>query len=185
MRAPLTQSLLATIESLDPLLRGRVLGGIRRGAVDEVRSALPITWVPFPVHMEIVGALSRVVGEEEFVHVWRRTMVGAFGRPFLRSFVAMSKTIFEFKPAGLFSKASHIYHHVTRGLGSLTFAPETAETGIAHLWGFPSGFAFRTYAEGMCGCFLAALDILDHPGTSELAEVNERIGSAKYRIAWK
>jgi hypothetical protein len=170
MRAPLTQSLLATIDSLEPGLRSDVLGKVRRSTLDEVRGALPIVWLPFSSHMEIVESLSRVVG--------------AFGRPFLRSFVAMSKTLFDFNPLGLLGKSEHIYHHVTRGLGSLTFAAEGNHGGTAVLWGFPSGFAFRMYSEGMRGCFLAALDILSFTGSADIVEINERVGSARFRIVW-
>jgi hypothetical protein len=185
MRAPLTQSLLATIDSLEPGLRSDVLGGVRRAALDDVRGALPIVWVPFSTHMEIVESLSRVVGNEEYVRVWRKTMTGAFGRPFLRSFVAMSKTLFDFKPQGLLGKSEHIYRHVTRDLGSLTFTTAGENGGVAALWGFPSGFAFREYSEGMRGCFLAGLEILRYTGTAEIVELNEGVGSARFRIDWR
>ncbi len=184
MRAAQTQSLLAAIGRLSPRERDEVLGRIGAASLQQAESALALGWLPMSLHMRISDHLRDVVGAERNVNVWRDTMLRSFERPFLKSFVSMTVSIFGLTPGGLFRRADRVYEHITRGLGVLRFEPTGPRSGNVELTGFPaSRYRFVCYVEGLEGCLGATIAVCGARDQVTVTHVDD-VGDASYRVSW-
>jgi hypothetical protein len=163
-----------------------IVARIGGAAIERVKGTLPVLFLPMSLHMHISDCIRDVVGPERNVEIWRETMVTSFGRPFLKSFVAMTISIFGVTPTGLLNRAENVYEHITRRTGRLSFTPSASSDreGRMDLRGFPADrYRFICYVEGLAGCLEATLDICKTPGTVRVLEHDPK-GDVTYGIAW-
>ena len=185
MRAAQTQSLLAAVERLPAGERAKIRALIGEAAVERAREALPVSFLPMSLHMHVSDCIRDVVGPARNVEVWRETMLLAFDRPLLRSFVDMTTRIFGISPAGLFKRSQKVNELITRNAGSLTFALTGPHEGTLTLVGFPAHqFRFACYVEGVAGCLEATIALCRCTGTVKVVEQGAD-GRVTYAIEWR
>ncbi|NUP06773.1 MAG: hypothetical protein HOW73_12025 [Polyangiaceae bacterium] len=184
IRAALTQSLLAALRRLPSGEGKRILQAIPAHDIEEATAALAIGWLPMSLHMRISDAIRDAVGPERNVEVWRWTMRDAFGRPLLKSFVALTTGIFGVTPRALFRRAEKLNELITRSCGTFSYEEENERGGTLTLTGFPAHrYRFICYVEGLAGCLEAAVDLGRMPGTVQVEQVAPE-GTARYRVRW-
>jgi hypothetical protein len=185
MRAAQTQSLLAAVERLPAADRTKIRALIGEAAIDRVLDALSVTFLPMSLHMHVSDCIRDVVGPGRNVDVWRETMLFAFDRPLLRSFVEMTTRIFGVSPSGLFKRAQKVNELITRNAGSLSFEPTGPHSGTMTLTGFPAHqFRFICYVEGLAGCLEATLALCRCTGSVKVLE-QAADGRVSYAIEWR
>jgi hypothetical protein len=186
MRAAQTQSLLHTLGRLPSADRTEIMKRIGSSAVERAKGVLPVSFLPMSLHMHISDCVRDVVGPERNVAVWRDAMVTSFSRPFLKSFVAMTVSLFGVTPAGLLKRGDRVYEHITRRLGTLRFeaVPDLEHEGLIKLQGFPADrYRFVCYVEGLAGCLEAILDVCRTPGGVRVLDQHPR-GDVTYAVQW-
>lgn len=184
MRAAQTHSVVATIRRLPAPDRDEILRRIGPESLRRAEDALAVSWLPMSLHMLICDHVRDVVGPERNVLFWRDAMQAAFERPFLKSFVSMTVSLFGLTPSGLLRRVDGVYHHVTRELGAMRYEPKSESSGRAVLTGFPAKqFRFICYVEGLQGCLDASIAIGGGRGHVEVASHDER-GNATYDLRW-
>jgi hypothetical protein len=184
MRAAQTHSVLATIRRLDAPERDEILSRIGEANLRRAQDALQVAWLPMALHMLISDHVRDVIGPERNVVFWRDAMSAAFQRPFLKSFVAMTVSLFGLTPAGLLRRVDGVYTHVTRELGAMRYEPVDERSGRAVLTGFPArSFRFICYVEGLQGC-LAATIVIGGGSPHVAVAAHDEQGNVSYDVSW-
>lgn len=184
MRAAQSQAVLAALERFPPSERREILARFGARGVEEVRSALPLSWLPMEVHMHLSDSLRDVSGSDAAVRAFREAMTMTFDRPLLRSFVSLTTGIFGVSPQGLLKRGDRVYEQVTRNAGALSHVALGERECEVHLVGFPAKlFTFDCYVDGLRGCLLASLDLCKAKGSVEVLARDAR-GDVSYVLRW-
>ena len=184
MRAARTQALLRVVLDMRPSDRQRVLDTFGSRRLEEVRSALPIAWLPMRLHMVLSEGLRDVVGPVGALKAYREAMKATFDRPLLRNFVNLTAGIFGLTPKGLLGRSKEVYQLVTRGAGTLKHASLGVLESEVSLEQFPAAsFSLDCYAEGLQGSLLAAVDLCKLAGQVEITR-RDPGGNVTFRVTW-
>ncbi len=184
MRAARTQALLRVVLDMDARERSRILDTLGSRRLEEVRSALPLAWLPMRLHMVLSESLRDVVGSTGAISAYRAAMTATFDRPLLRNFVNLTAGIFGLTPRGILSRSKDVYDLVTRGAGTLRHTSLGFLESEVVLERFPAGaFSLDCYAEGLQGSLLAALDLCKLDGTVDITR-KDPSGDVSFRVSW-
>lgn len=182
VRAAQSQSLLQTVRRLPE--RDSILAKVHPNHLESIDSATALAWIPMGEHMQLAVAMREVMGPARGVELWRATMLQAFARPFLRSFVTMTTSLLGITPSSLLRRADAMYGHVVRDAGSISYESNAPRAGVVSMRDYPARFGFDCWIEGVQGCLLATIELGRERGTVDVVEADEPRGFARYEVRW-
>lgn len=186
IRSAMPQALLRATEDLSTPERQGIRARLGEERIDEIQQNLPLSWTHMDMHMALSDAVRDVVGPERNVALWRATMTAMWSRPLLKGFVDGVSKVFGLDPPALFKQVPRLYGHLTRELGSCTYAADPAgDAGSVTLRGFPEKrYRFICFIEGLQGCAESALVLTRFTGTVTVAARDDALGLARYDVRW-
>lgn len=141
-RAGWTRHLLKGLQALPREVAERTLGAIGAARRSELESANALRWLPFEVHMAVLGALRSVLGPEGYRQFCVDRISASLSLPELFEKPAKLALRLYGGPLALFRGLPPSLPYIFRNAGDIgiTFDPE-AEAVEVHYEHFPSRFA--------------------------------------------
>ncbi len=184
MRASVIQGNLADLERLGPLVVEEVRSQLDVRVVESIERAGRIAWLPLQHDLELAAAVESVIGRSERVQWARTSMLRSLRTPLLEPLWRAAFRVFGMSPGALFRAVPSGWAAVYRNVGSVEHIsrPCAAKLIISQL---PEVLmADLGYLEGMCGTFIALLEIATVPGIVEVANIDARQRAIEYAVRW-
>jgi hypothetical protein len=165
---------LGPVEAADPEL------------VAEIEASARLSWLPIAWNLRLVEATSACFGEARGVELLADCVYRQFDTPLWKKFVSGAMKLLGTEPGLLGRFLPEAIGLVFRDCGRWRIHNTDERELVLEVEALPPALAahrlwLRSLATGLtplfmlCGC----------DGTSELAEVDERAGRARYRLRWK
>ncbi len=180
MRSAFGDSLLRQIEALEAPERDAILDLIDAQTLAHYRRVTAVGWSPMLLHMEVSDAIRAVVGPERNVEVWHRTMADLTRRPLLAGFLRR----LGMGPGTIYRQTARLWKHLCREVGDLRAEVGSNQTAV-ELSGFPAwDHQFPCFVEGLHGCLLGLVAIVDVSVRVRVVAVDLAAGNAEYDVTW-
>ncbi len=185
IRANWTRMLLDHLERTLGRRREEVLGSLDTHALERVRRAGPLEWLPAEIHVSIAVAPHAVVGADAYRALWRGMTLESLDRPLFRPLVEGALAVFKGSPARLFRVVPHGWSLVGRHCGELSIGDESAR-GLAMVWDkIPLLFrSAEPFATAWAGSLDSVLDIVHRGGRVAMDASRLGAGRVRYEITW-
>jgi|GEM_PF-2394630 len=167
----------------DPELSRVVAERVEQSALQSMRTAGRLAWVPAEPFDQLKQALFEYAGEDAYVEFWRRSMRGIADNPLFHNLLEGGKRIFGKTPAGILKWMPRGFAVSTRGCGS--FAVEFGDSrATVTLEGAPTSSRLRSTGQTTRATVLGMLDLMSIEGRVELDDSGMDDGRFKVHASW-
>lgn len=184
-----SKSLLAALDGvMTPPETAALYDRLGSETINEIRTALSLSWIPLEQHMRLSTEVMEQVGEEPFVDLFQRAFEGALDSAMLRGLFGTLRRLSKHSTHTLLRSGPRVYANLTRDVGSARYERAGETKGLMFLEGWPTQYSTKCWALGTLGCLRAMLEAAHGGGTGassiKLVECDEATGHVSYEADW-
>lgn len=189
IRAVQTKNLLAALdEALTPAEAKALYARMDGNAIDTVRTALMLSWVPLELHMRLSTEVMEQVGREPFVDLFQSTFKRSLSAPMLRGLFGTLRRLSQDSIHTLFRNGPRLYGYLVREAGAVRYQRNGERSAHMFLEGWPPQYSTECWALGTQGCLRALLEAAHGGGVGassiDLLDCDNSTGQITYRVDW-
>ncbi len=180
--AGFVQGTLDTVRQVEGRTGLRIAERLPAETVARVRKALPVSWLPLQLDVELTAALFDGAGTEEAVRVFRDAMAGSMDKSFLGPLVRGAVALLGRSPERLLRWAPKVWSAIYRDAGDLAVGPHPEGLVLEWLHAPRLAASQRDYLLGIAGAVEGALAALRIESQCRLEEPAD---DPTFIVRWK